>query len=405
MIWLYWTTGIGLALVWTFTVLQAALNHHRMADLTQPVWAPPQDARWPSLTIVVPARNEAEAVEPALRSLLQLDYPHYQVIAINDRSTDDTGQIMQRLAAEARGFLRVLHVQNLPQGWLGKTHAMWLGAQQTAIPGEPPFGALGPNAASEWILFTDADCVFRPDALRRAIYYATRTAIDHLVVFPTATTHSLGEQMMISFPQVTANLAIRHWKVRDPDARDAIGVGAFNLIRRTAYDAVGTYAKMRLAVVDDIKLGEAVKAAGLRQDVAFGPDLVTLRWAVGAMGVVRNLEKNLFAFFRFRMSLALAACVALFTLCMAPFIGLVFAPVGASGWGRAGFAVAVAMIAGLHGMTARVSRISPLIFLTFPVGAGLFLFAVVQSAFLALRDGGITWRGTKYSLEELRKGS
>ncbi|MBZ5530778.1 MAG: glycosyltransferase [Acidobacteriia bacterium] len=403
MLWFCWITGVGLALVWTFSVLQAALNHHRMADITQPAWDPPQDTALPSLTIVVPARDEAAAVEPALRSLLHLDYPNYQVIAVNDRSTDETGRIMQRLASdrEARGRLRVLHVQNLPEGWLGKTHAMWLGAQQTAIPGEPPFGAMGPNAASDWILFTDADCVFRPDALRRAMLYATKTAIDHLVVFPTAITASWGERMMISFPQVSANLAIRHWKVRDPDAKDSIGVGAFNLIRRAAYEAVGTYEKLRLAVVDDLKLGEAVKAAGLRQDVVFGPGLVSLRWAVGAMGVVANLEKNLFAFFRFRISLALAACALLFTLCMAPFIGLILAP----GWSRAGFAVAVAMIAGLHAMTARVSRISPLIFITFPLGAALFLFAVLQSAFLALRAGGVTWRGTKYSLKELRKGS
>lgn len=401
MLWLYWVSGIFLALAWSFTVVRAALNHHRMADLTASAWSPPAEMQWPSLAIVVPARNEAAVMEPALRSLLQLDYPDYQIIAINDRSTDETGQIMKRVASapEARGRLRVLHVQNLPQGWLGKTHAMWMGAQQQAIPGEPAFGALGPNSASDWILFTDADCSFRPDALRRALHYAGKNALDHLVVFPTALTQSLGERMMISFPQVCANLAVRHWKVRDPEAKDFIGVGAFNLIRRTAYEAVGTYEKLRLAVVDDMMLGEAVKTAGLRQDVAYGPHLVSLRWAVGAMGVVGNLEKNLFAFFRFRISLALGACAALFLLCMAPFLGLIFAP----GWARAGYTIAVLMIAALHWMTARVSRISPIIFLTFPFGAGLFLFAVAQSAFLALRDGGITWRGTKYSLEELRK--
>jgi cellulose synthase/poly-beta-1,6-N-acetylglucosamine synthase-like glycosyltransferase len=403
MIWFYSLFGLGLSLVWTFTVVQAALNHHRMADLTQPAWEPPPDTRFPSLTIVVPARNEEGAVEAALRSLLQLDYPDYQVIAVNDRSTDSTGQIMERLAAEpgAGTCLRVIHVQDLPSGWLGKTHAMWLGAQQPAIPSEPHFGALGPSAGSEWILFTDADCVFRPDTLRRALYYAARTAIDHLVIFPTALTEGWGERMMISFPQVTANLAIRHWKVRDPESRDSIGVGAFNLIRRSAYDAVGTYEKLRLAVVDDLELGAAVKKAGLRQDVVYGPHLVSLRWAVGAMGVVRNLEKNLFAFFRFRMSLVLGACAALFVLCMAPFLGLFLAP----GWAKAGFAVAVAMIAALHVMTARVSLISPIYFLTFPIGAVLLLLATVRSAFVALRSGGITWRGTKYSLEELRKGS
>jgi hypothetical protein len=388
MIWFFWIAGIGLALVWTISALQGALNYHRIADLTQPEWTPPRDAPMPSLTIVVPARNEAAAMEPALRSLLHLDYPDCQVVAVNDRSTDDTGKIMERLAAEPEsgGRLRVLHVERLPERWLGKTHAMWLGAQQ---------------GSSEWILFTDADCVFRRDALRLAVHYAMTAAADHLVVFPTMITRSWGERMMISFPQVTANLAIRHWKIRDPKARDSIGVGAFNLMRRSAYEAIGTYEKLRLAVVDDLKLGEAVKRTGLRQDVVFGPDLVSLRWAVGALGVVANLKKNFFALFGFRVSLLLAACVAIFAVCIAPFLGLALAP----GWTRAGFAVAVAMIAALHFITARVSRSSPLIMVTYPVGAGLCLFAMLQSAFVALRDGGVTWRGTKYSLEELRKGS
>jgi glycosyltransferase involved in cell wall biosynthesis len=388
MIWFFWIAGIGLALVWTVSALQGTLNYHRIADLTQPQWAPPQDAPMPSLTVVVPARNEAETLEPALRSLLRLDYPDCRVVAVNDRSTDDTGKIMELLATEPESGdrLHVLHVEGLPERWLGKTHAMWLGAQQ---------------GTSEWILFTDADCVFRPDSLRRAIHYATQTAIDHLVVFPTMITQSWGERMMISFPHVTANLAIRHWKIRDPKARDSIGVGAFNLMRRSAYEAMGTYEKLRLAVVDDLKLGEAVKRAGLRQDVVFGPGLVSLRWAVGALGVVSNLKKNFFALFGFRISLLLAACVGIFGVCIAPFLGLALAP----GWTRAGFAVAVAMIAALHFITTRVSRVSPLIMVTYPVGAGLCLFAMLQSAFVALRDGGITWRGTKYSLEELRKGS
>jgi hypothetical protein len=162
---------------------------------------------------------------------------------------------------------------------------------------------------------------------------------------------------------------------------------------------VGTYEKLRLAVVDDLKLGEAVKQAGLRQDVVFGPGLVSLRWAVGAAGVVRNLEKNLFAFFRFRMTLVMAACIAVFFLCVWPFLGLVLAP----SWAKAAFGIAVVMIIVQHYLTARISRISPIAFLTFPVGALIFVFATLRSAFVALRDGAITWRGTKYSLEELRE--
>jgi hypothetical protein len=385
---LYWTSGLLLALIWLVPTLQLVLHASEVADLTQPEWNPPQDAALPSLTIVVPARNEEAEIEAALRSLLQLNYPQYQVVAVNDRSTDQTGAIIERLAAEpaSAGKLRVLHVRDLPSGWLGKLHAMWLGAQQNQ---------------SDWLLFTDADCVFHPASLRRAIHYATAnaTAVDHLVLFPTAHMKTLGERMMISFPQVMSSFVVRPWKIRDPNARDHIGVGAFNLIRRSAYDAIGTYEKLRIEVVDDLKLGEAIKKASLRQDIVFGPELVSLRWAVGAAGVVANLEKNLFAVFQFRVSLVLCACALTFLLCVCPFLGLFLAP----GWAKTGFAAAVAMIALAYTFTGRYMASSPLLFLTCPIAAIVFAFATLQSAFLALRNGAITWRGTKYPLSELKR--
>ncbi|MCU1220909.1 MAG: hypothetical protein JWN42_2106 [Candidatus Angelobacter sp.] len=385
---LFWISGLLLALIWLVPTLQLVLHASEVADLTQPEWNPPQDAALPSLAIVVPARNEEVEIEAALRSLLQLNYPQYQIVAVNDRSTDQTGAIMERLAAEpaSAGKLRVLHVRDLPSGWLGKLHAMWLGAQQNR---------------NDWLLFTDADCVFHPDSLRRAIHYATAntTAVDHLVLFPTAHMKTLGERMMIAFPQVMSSFAMRPWKVRDPQARDHVGVGAFNLIRRSAYEAIGTYEKLRLEVVDDLKLGETIKKAGLRQDVVFGPELVSLRWAVGATGVVANLEKNLFAFLQFRISLVLAVCAVTFFLCVCPFVGLFLA----TSWARLGFGTAVALIALAYTFTGRYMASSPLLFLTCPIAAIVFAFATLQSAFLALRDGAITWRGTKYPLSELKK--
>jgi glycosyltransferase involved in cell wall biosynthesis len=395
-VWFYWISGVLLALIWLVPTLQMALHFSEIADLTKPEWDPPQDTVLPSLTIVVPARNEEAEIEAALRSLLQLNYPQCQVVAVNDRSTDKTGAIMDRLAAEpaSSGKLRVLHIRDLPSGWLGKVHAMWLGSKENAAQGNA-----AQQTSSDWLLFTDADCVFHPDTLRRAMHYATKTATDHLVLFPTAYMKTLGERMMISFPQVMSSFAMRPWKVRDPRARDHIGVGAFNLIRRSAYDAIGTYEALRLEVVDDLKLGETIKKNGLRQDVVFGPELVSLRWAVGAAGVVANLEKNLFAFLQFRISLVLAVCAVTFFLCVCPFLGLFLA----SGWAKAGFALAVATISLAYTLSGRLMGSSPLLFLTCPFAAIVFNFAALQSAFLALRDGAITWRGTKYSLEELRK--
>ena len=384
MIWFYWISGISLALLWAFVVIQIAIHRAELVHITAPEWTPDAGKALASLTIVVPGRNEEAELEPALRSLLTLSHPAYEVVAVDDRSTDRTGEIMDQLAAEAPDRMRVIHVKELPPRWLGKTHAMWLGAQ---------------SAATEWLLFTDADCVFHPEAVSRALSYATNACLDHLVLFPTMHLKTLGERMMLTFPNIIFNFALhRPWKVKDPNARDHIGVGAFNLIRREAYAGIGTYEKLRREVADDLKLGEAVKKAGFRQDVVFGRDLVRLRWAAGAAGVIRNLEKNIFAALHFRGSLVILFSVILVFLCVWPFLGAIVAP----GWARCGFATAVAFIALAHVQVSRQTGISPAVFLAFPVACLLFIYAAARSTFLALRDGAITWRGTKYAIADLR---
>ena len=228
---LIWSSSVFLGAVWLSRLFAVALNMHTVAEITDPEYdATPVDAsgRVPRVSIVVPARNEAEHIEAALMSLLQLDYPDYEVIAVDDRSEDATGAILDRLEAQWREReeashhrLRVLHVTELPPGWLGKTHAMWQAGKQ---------------ATGDWVLFTDADVVFRPDALRRAVVYAERERADHLVLFPTMVMKSAGERMMMAFFQSQFVFAHRPWKVADPKSRDSIGVGAFNLIRREVYE-------------------------------------------------------------------------------------------------------------------------------------------------------------------------
>lgn len=380
MIWLGWM----LALLWAFMVVQIAIHRAELVDITGTEWTATAGSALPSLTIVVPARNEEAELERALRSLLTLKYPAYEVVAVDDRSTDHTGEIMERLAVEAPHRLRVIHVQELPRRWLGKTHAMWVGAQ---------------SAASEWLLFTDADCVFHPEAVSRAVSYAMKNRLDHLVLFPTMHLETLGERMMLMFPAVIFNFALhRPWKIKDPNARDHIGVGAFNLVRREAYAGIGTHEKLRMEVADDLRLGEAIKKAGFRQDVVFGRNLVRLRWAVGAAGVIRNLEKNIFAALRFRSSLVILFSFLLLFLCVGPFLGLILS----SGWARCAYAAAVAFIAVAHAQVSRQTGVSPLVFPLFPVAALLFVYAAARSTLLALRDGAITWRDTKYPIAELR---
>src|SRR6267378_8531204 len=202
----HWIVGTVLAVAWFSRIVDAALGMPKVADICRPEWDrnPVSPSGNPRVSIIVPARNEEESIEQALNRLLALDYDNYEIIAVNDRSTDRTGEIMERIAASAKvqGRMKVIHIATLPSGWLGKTHAMWTAARQ---------------AGGEWLLFTDADVLFKPDALRRALAYAEAEAADHVVLFPRMIMKSPGEKMMIAFFQTLFVFGHRPWKVADPD--------------------------------------------------------------------------------------------------------------------------------------------------------------------------------------------
>src|SRR6516162_11836663 len=391
---LVWAFSIFLAGVWLSRLLAAALHMHKIAEITDPEYeVSPASAsgRARRVSIIVPARNEAEHIEAGLLSLLELEYPDYEVIAVDDRSDDATGAILDRLETEWRKtgessphLLKLLRVTELPSGWLGKTHAMWQAGKQ---------------ATGDWLLFTDADVVFRSDALRRALVYAEREQADHLVLFPTMVMKSVGERMMQAFFQSQFVFARRPWKAADPKSHDAIGVGAFNLIRRDVYERIGSYERMRLEVLDDMRLGEIVKQEGFRQRVAFGRGLLRLRWVFGAYGMVRNLTKNGFAILRFNGWFLLLAVCGILLVNVGPYVGAMFAP----GWARAGFGVALATLIAVYVGMSWHSDVPPYYVLLHPIGALLFCYALVRSAVLTLLHDGVDWRGTHYSLAELRE--
>jgi len=385
----HWIAGSILALVWFSRLLDAALGMSKVADISRPEWnrQPATPSGNPPVSIIVPARNEEEHVERALGTLLNLDYDNYEVIAVNDRSTDRTGEVMDRMAstAEARGRLRVIHIAELPQGWLGKAHAMWSAAR---------------HATGDWLLFTDADVLFRPDVLARSMAYAESEAADHVVLFPRMIMKSPGERIMIAFFQTLFVFGHRPWKVADPKTKDHMGVGAFNLLRRRVYDAVGSYEALRFEVVDDMKLGKIVKNAGYAQRNVYGADLISLRWVKGAMGMVNNLTKNFFAIVSFQWWRALLSAFALAFLNLMPFFGIWLA----QGWARLPYSVALASIFAIYVGMSWESDIPAYYFVLHPIGAALFVYIMLRSMVLTLTRGGVVWRGTFYSLSELRRG-
>ena len=385
-----WIAGSILALAWFSRIVEAAFGMPRIADIALPEWdRRPQTANGePRVAIIVPARNEEEHIGETLTRLLALDYSNFEIIAVNDRSTDRTGQIMDEVAAGRCGRpirLKVIHIGELPPGWLGKTHAMWTAAQR---------------ATGGWLLFTDADVLFKPDSLRRAVVYAEAEKADHVVLFPRMIMKRPGERMMIAFFQALFVFGHRPWKVADPDARDHMGVGAFNMVRRSVYEAVGTYRALRMEVLDDMKLGKVVKNAGFAQRNVFGEDLISIHWAKGAFGVVKNLTKNFFAVLSFQWWRTLVSVVGLGFLNLGPFLGVWLA----HGWMRAPYGIALGSIFVIYcGMSTR-SAVPPYYFFLHPISTSLFMYTLLRSMFVTIRNDGIVWRGTKYALEDLRNG-
>lgn len=427
----HWIAGSILAVAWVSRIIDAAYGMPGVPDVSKPEWdrTPVTANGNPRVSIIVPARDEEEIIEQALGTLLALDYDNFEVIAVDDRSSDRTGEIMDRLAesynssakltskataeslakstskqnlhpvadgaistksrasldATRLSLLRVTHHAELPAGWLGKTHAMWTATNQ---------------ATGDWLLFTDADVLFKPDSLRRALAYAEAERADHVVLFPRMIMKRPGEYMMIAFFQTMFLFGHRPWKVADPETDDHMGVGAFNLIRRSVYEQVGTYKALRMEVLDDMKLGKVVKKAGFAQRNVFGGDLISIRWANGAMGVVNNLTKNFFAVLSFQWPRTLISAVGLAFLNLMPFFGVWLA----HGWARLPYGVALAAIFAVYvGMSSR-SSVPAYYFVLHPVSSTLFIYTLLRSMYLTLSNDGIVWRGTKYPLEELRRG-
>jgi glycosyltransferase involved in cell wall biosynthesis len=327
----------------------------------------------------------AATIAPALLSVLAQRYPGLEVLVVNDRSTDRTGEILDLLAA-GRGAegLRVVHLSELPGGWLGKNHALDYGARE---------------AAGEWILFTDADVVMEPTVIARAMAYALAERLDHLTIAPKLV---MGSAVLDAFAGTFAVFFARYakpWKARDAGSRRHVGIGAFNLVRASAYRSVGGHRPLAMRPDDDLKLGKLLKSGGFRQDLMIGGDMVSVEWYGSLPEAVRGLEKNTFAGLNYSVAAVVGACLGSLALDVWPFAALLLTA-GATRWLNA-LAAALAVASYIGSTRASGSRM--LYALAYPFATLLLLFIVIRSTILALRNGGIRWRDTLYPLEELRK--
>jgi len=347
-------------------------------------FAPASDADCPRISILLAARDEEEKLPAALATLMEIDYPDLEVIAVDDRSQDSTGRILERFAA-AHPRLRVVHITQLPAGWLGKPHAL-----------QKAYAA----STGDWLLFTDADVRFKHDALRRAIALVKARNLEHLTLMGDVEMVGFWETVLITFFGMAFHIATDPYRVANPHSRAYVGVGAFQLLKRAAYEASGTHRRLAMEVVDDMKLGKIVKQSGFRSSAGVAQDFVVVRWHAGLGNLVRGVTKNFFAGVGYSVPLVAIAVVALLLMNVAPIFGVFFG----QGWTRV-FAVAAFVIAlCFHTGVDIGMRVSPFYAFTHPLGALLFSYMLLRSTVVTLKQGGIIWRDTFYPLEDLKRG-
>jgi cellulose synthase/poly-beta-1,6-N-acetylglucosamine synthase-like glycosyltransferase len=357
--------------------LRGARSLRRLHDVP-----PVPDAEAPPASVVIAARNEERNIEHALASVLAQRYGLLEVVVVDDRSTDSTGAILDRMAA-ANPRLRVVHVTDLPPGWLGKNHALHVGAAE---------------ARGEYLLFTDADVVMEPDTLARAVGHMRAERLDHAAAGPRVELPSLPLRVFVVLFTLFFAIAFRPWKVRDPRSPAHIGVGAFNLVRAEAYRAAGGHQPIRMRPDDDLKLGKLMKKHGFRQDFLVATESIRVEWYRTFGELVRGLMKNGFAGVDYRVWFVVAATVAQLLVFVLPWVAVWFT----GGAAQLLFGAAVAMAFVMYAGAARGQEVSPLYGVFFPVATLAFLYIVWRATVVTLANDGIDWRGTHYALDELR---
>ena len=376
---LFWLAVATLVFVFA-TTIEFAIGNRSLARLTDQ--HPFSADQAPKVSVVVAARNEASKIEEALQSVLAQDYADIEFIAVDDRSTDETGRILDRMAGDYPR-LRAVHITDLPRGWLGKNHALHFGAEQ---------------ATGKLLLFTDADAVMEHSVISRTVGYLLREQIDHLAVTPQLCMPGRLLSMVGGTFALFFAAYAKPWQARNPKSPRHIGIGAFNLLRADVYRAIGGHRAIGMRPDDDMKLGKLIKKHGYRQDVALGRELMTVEWYSTLRELVRGLEKNTYAAVDYSLPVILLSSMAQIIICFWPLAALMVTH-GAIWWLNL---IIVVLLAVLYIDTAQTHGGKRWHCVGTPVTALLFQYIIWRATLKTLWNDGIDWRGTHYSLKELQ---
>lgn len=376
MNWFYWILGSLNVLMWgaalIFTTQIRKIGQLRLVTTT------PSPGELPLVSVVIAARNEQKALERCIESLVSQTYSHLEICVVNDRSDDGTAEIIERMSSRYSNVTG-LEITSLPENWIGKSHALWQGTKQ---------------ANGSWLLFTDADILFHPDCLEKAVAYSWREGLDHLTLIPEFQGPHLLSKWYSTFIFLAASSFGMLWKVRKVGTSQSFGVGAFNLVKREVYDAIGTHEAISYVTTDDATLGKRIKQAGYKQDVLYGNRLVSVwNWYESAGQLIRSVEKSVFS-----IPAAIVTSLNCILTMIYPWVGLFVGPMSA----RILCAVSLLAVMAQYAIYSRHSGSGFWYGIAHPLVGLLLIVGGLGGAIRASRRGGMTWRGTTYDRKNLK---
>ena len=366
-----------IALVSLAIIVRVYATTRRLADVQ-----PAPEGHGPRVSIVVAARDEERHIGGAVTALLGQDYHDVELIAVDDRSADRTGGILDTIAARSER-IAVVHIRELPAGWLGKNHALHVGAERAT-------GAI--------LLFIDGDIILHPSAVSRAVRLFDEPGADHVAVSPQMDLPSWPLQLVVGYFLTWGVVLSRMWRVENPKSSASLGVGAFNMVRTTNYRAVGGHSRIAMRPDDDLMLAKILKQSGAQPRVLFGLGMVGVEWYRSLGEATLGFRKNAFAVLKYNVLLFVAAALGNLALSVYPFVALGITV----GLERVVHGIAVAALLACYARTAAAQKLPLWLTLLYPVAAILQTGMLVIAVSRTLIAGGIDWRGTFYPLDQLK---
>ena len=392
MIYFYISTAIFMGGIYIVFWLH---NQYHLDIVVQPT-PPPTDA--PLISVCIPARNEERNIRACLESILAQDYPNFEVIVLDDRSTDGTSEILRQLSAQ-NDKLKFMNGSDLPKGWAGKPHALF---QASAA------------ARGEWLCFVDADTFLSPNTLSSCYAKAIETKADMFTIMTFQILGSFWEKVVMPIVMTALSVGFSPRKVNDPNRKVAIANGQYILIRRSVYDAIGGHESVRDQIVEDKAISEQVKWNGFRLIVANGNSVARTRMYTSLPEMWQGWTKNIYLGLSDRPPLmllgafgAFLAVVAALILPIWPLLGIIWYLQG-GGMPALGVVVQSLILWSIVIYSrARVSTgmgISAGYALTLPLGAAVFAAMMFTSTWQVLSGKGVMWKGRIYNPRQDKTG-